>query len=107
MNTLFAVVNFSELLPMTGELLKGLLVSTEIFFLTLFFALPLGLLVALGRMSGNVLIRNVFRVYISVMRGTPLMLQLFVWFFGPYYLFGIGVLRHRISFFCGSNRFFS
>ncbi len=72
-------------------LLKGLLVSAEIFLLTLLFALPLGLLIALGRMSCNALVRNLFRIYISVMRGTPLMLQLFVWYFGPYYLFNINL----------------
>ena len=93
-----AVINWNELLPVTMQLLKGLLVSTEIFFLTLLFALPLGLLIALGRMSGNLLIRNFFRIYISVMRGTPLMLQLFVWFFGPYYLFNIQL--SQLSF-CG------
>ena len=60
------------------ELLGGLLVSVEIFCLTLLFALPLGLLVAFGRMSGNVVIRTIFQVYISIMRGTPLMLQLLV-----------------------------
>lgn len=74
---------------MFKDLLKGLLVSVEIFILTLIFALPLGMLVALGRMSGNIVIRNIFRVYISIMRGTPLMLQLLLWFFCPYYLFGI------------------
>lgn len=74
---------------MFTELLKGLLVSVEIFFLTLFFALPLGLLIAFGRMSKNCIISNIFRIYISVMRGTPLMLQLLVCFFGPYYLFKI------------------
>ena len=67
---------------MFAELLSGLLVSVEIFVLTLVFALPLGLLVALGRMSKFGIVRNVFRVYISVMRGTPLMLQLLVCFFG-------------------------
>ena len=72
---------------MFAELLSGLLVSVEIFVLTLVFALPLGLLVALGRMSKFGIVRNVFRVYISVMRGTPLMLQLLVCFFGPYYFF--------------------
>ena len=72
---------------MITELLHGLLVSVEIFVLTLFFSLPLGFLIAFGRMSKNAFLRNVFRVYISVMRGTPLMLQLFVWYFGPYYLF--------------------
>lgn len=73
------------------ELLGGLLVSVEIFCLTLLFALPLGLLVAFGRMSKNIVIRTVFQVYISIMRGTPLMLQLLVCFFGPYYLFGIHI----------------
>ena len=74
---------------MFSELLKGLLVSVEIFFLTLLFALPLGLLIAFGRMSKNCIISNIFRVYISIMRGTPLMLQLLVCFFGPYYIFRI------------------
>lgn len=73
------------------ELLGGLLVSVEIFCLTLLFALPLGLLVAFGRMSKNIVIRTIFQVYISIMRGTPLMLQLLVCFFGPYYLFGIHI----------------
>ena len=76
---------------MFAELLSGLLVSVEIFVLTLVFALPLGLLVALGRMSKFGIVRNVFRVYISVMRGTPLMLQLLVCFFGPYYFFHISL----------------
>lgn len=94
----------AQLLPLTLELLKGLVVSAEIFFLTLIFALPLGLLVALGRMSGSVIIRNIFRAYISIMRGTPLMLQLFVWFFGPYYLFNIKL--NELSF-CGIEYRFS
>ncbi len=76
---------------MLAELLKGLTVSVEIFALTLVFSLPLGLVIALGRMSKNVLIKNIFRIYISIMRGTPLMLQLFVWYFGPYYLFKISL----------------
>ena len=80
------------------ELGKGLLVSIAIFVLTLLFALPLGLLVAIGRMSRFFLLRNIFRIFISVMRGTPLMLQLLVWFFGPYYLFGIQL--NKLSF-CG------
>ena len=74
---------------MLTELLKGLLVSVEIFVLTLVFSLPLGLIIALGRMSGNCIIRNIFRVYISIMRGTPLMLQLLVCFVGPYYIFNV------------------
>ena len=57
--------------------------------LTLVFSLPLGLLLALGRLSRNPLLRNVVRVYNSILRGTPLMLQLLVVYFGPYYLLGL------------------
>ncbi len=65
--------------------------TIEIFVLTLLFSLPLGLVIALGRMSKNVILRNIVRVYISIMRGTPLMLQLLVVYFGPYYIFGISI----------------
>ncbi len=71
------------------ELLEGLGVSVQIFAITLLFSLPLGLLVALGRMSKKDSISGVTKVYISIMRGTPLMLQLFVVYYGPYYLFNI------------------
>ena len=66
-----------------------MLASLTIFLLTLLFALPLGLLVAFIRMSNVKILRFIARIYISIMRGTPLMLQLLVVFFGPYYLFGI------------------
>ncbi len=71
------------------QLAEGLLVSLMIFILTLVLSLPFGLLVAFGRMSKNTILRTVVKVYISVMRGTPLMLQLMVIFFGPHYIFGI------------------
>lgn len=73
------------------QLGKGMIVSVEIFMLTLLFSLPLGLIVAFGRMSKNVVIRTVTKVYISIMRGTPLMLQLLVVYFGPYYAFKIRI----------------
>ena len=73
------------------QLCNGMLTSVEIFALTLIFSLPLGLLVTFGRMSKNVILRTVMRVYISVMRGTPLMLQLLVVFYGPYFIFGINI----------------
>lgn len=76
---------------MLKMLLEGLGLSAEIFFVTLIVSLPLGLLLCFGRMSKNFILRNVTKLYISVMRGTPLMLQLFVVFFGPYYLFGIRI----------------
>lgn len=58
-----------------------------IFVLTLAGSLPLGMIVALLRKSRFSVVRLLIRVYISVIRGTPLMLQLLVWYFGPYYLF--------------------
>jgi polar amino acid transport system permease protein len=67
----------------------GMLTSVQIFFWTLVGSLPLGLLVALGRMARLTPLRWLMRLYISIMRGTPLMLQLFVVYFGPYYLLGI------------------
>lgn len=71
------------------ELSSGMLVTIEIFAATLLFSLPLGLLVAFGRMSKVKLIRFIVGGYISIMRGTPLMLQLMVAYFGPYYIFRI------------------
>lgn len=73
---------------MIGLLLNGMVTSIEIFLLTLLFSLPLGLLIAFGRMSKFSPLRWLMKVYISIMRGTPLMLQLIVVFFGPYYIFG-------------------
>ena len=71
------------------QLLRGFEFTFGIFVFTLLFSLPLGLLVARGRMARNSVISTVVRIYISIMRGTPLMLQLLLVYFGPYYLFGI------------------
>ncbi len=83
-------VSFGEKLgSICMQLLKGVGASLAIFFLTLLFALPLGLLIAAGKMSKFKPLSWLVTVYISIVRGTPLMLQLLVVFFGPYYLFGI------------------
>ncbi len=74
---------------MLGMLTEGFLVSLQIFFFTLAGAVPLGIVVALGRMSRVAPLRAIVRLYISVMRGTPLMLQMFAIYFAPFYLFGI------------------
>lgn len=74
-----------------AQLGSGMLVSVEIFLLTLLFSLPLGLLIALGRMSKLKLLSGLIKVYIAIMRGTPLMLQLIVVYFAPYYVFGINI----------------
>lgn len=69
----------------------GALTSLQIFFLTLVGSLPLGLLVAFGRMSKFAPLRWLVRFYISIMRGTPLILQLFIVYFGPFYVLGISL----------------
>lgn len=79
---------------MIVQLAGGMLVSIQIFIVTLLFSLPLGMVVAFGRMSKNRVIQTITKGYISVMRGTPLMLQLMVVYFGPYYLFRIKVSNH-------------
>jgi polar amino acid transport system permease protein len=76
---------------MLEQLSAGMVTTVFIFAMTLLFSLPLGLILSFGRMSKNFLIRNVTKLYISIMRGTPLMLQLFVVYFGPYYLFKISI----------------
>ena len=72
---------------MVWDLLGGLAVSVEIFVFTLLLALPLGFVVALGRLSRSRLLAATLRVYISVVRGTPLMLQIMFVYFAPYILF--------------------
>ena len=74
-----------------SKLLGGLGVSLSIFLITLLFSLPLGLLLSFGRMSRNPILQNATKVYISIMRGTPLMLQLFVVYYGPYYIFKVSL----------------
>ncbi len=75
------------MVKMLGAMLEGSLVSLEIFSLTLLFALPLALPVALGRMSASRWVRGPVHVYTLVMRGTPLILQIIFVYFAPYYLF--------------------
>jgi polar amino acid transport system substrate-binding protein len=74
-----------------GQLARGMVSTISIFVLTLVFSLPLGLLLCFVRMSKLAVPRWIAKIYISIMRGTPLMLQLLVVFFGPYYLFGLRV----------------
>ncbi len=84
------------LTTMILKMSEGLGRTCAIFFLTLLFSLPLGMIVALLRMSANRIISNVTRFFISVLRGTPLMLQLLAVTYGPYYLFEISVARNKL-----------
>lgn len=81
-------VNVSSILTQLGSSFVWTLV---LFAATLLLSLPLGLLVAFARMSRFAPLRWITKLYISVMRGTPLMLQLMVVFFGPHYLFGVSL----------------
>jgi polar amino acid transport system permease protein len=69
-------------------LAQGMVVSIQVFLLTLLLALPLGMLISFGRRSKYRIINAIVGLYISIMRGTPLMLQLLVVYFGPYYMYG-------------------
>ena len=70
--------------------------TCAIFFLTLIFSLPLGMVVALLRMSKSKIVSGITRFFISILRGTPLMLQLLAVTYGPYYLFGFTVSRNKL-----------
>ena len=85
-----------SLLTMIVKMSEGLGKTCAIFFLTLIFSLPLGMLVALLRMSRIKLVSAVTRFFITVLRGTPLMLQLLAVTYGPYYLFGTAVARNKL-----------
>jgi His/Glu/Gln/Arg/opine family amino acid ABC transporter permease subunit len=85
-------MTFSTMLATMGE---GMLRTCLIFFLTLLFSLPLGMVVMFLRRSRFTLVREITKIYIAIMRGTPLMLQLLMWYFGPYYLFGMSIRGYR------------
>lgn len=77
------------LLPVTLELLSGFGESLKVFFLTLFFSIPLGLVVCFGSMSRFSPLRWLTRCFVWMIRGTPLMLQLIIIFYGPGLMFGL------------------
>ena len=108
-------MTFSTMLSSMGV---GMLRTCLIFILTLLISLPLGMIVMLIRRPGPlpevprgegilktlavrlwrgflIVLRPVMKIYIAVMRGTPLMLQLLAWYFGPYYLFGMSIRGYR------------
>lgn len=80
-----------ELGVMVDALVDGLGLSAWIFVVTLVGSLPLGIVVALCRMSSFKPLSLLAQFYISILRGTPLMLQLMAFMFGPYYLLGMNM----------------
>ncbi len=84
-----AKVNKMSPVQVAKQLGSGMLATLAIFLLTLLFSLPLGLGLCAIRMSRFRVLQAIAKIYISIMRGTPLMLQLLVVFFAPYYAFHI------------------
>ena len=80
------------LMSVTLTLLEGFVVTLEIFLLTLLFALPLGLVISFGSMSRCTPLRAVVKTIVWVVRGTPLMLQIMVVFYGPGLMFDLPLL---------------
>ena len=78
-------------------MLPGMLRTIAIFVLTLVFSLPLGMVVMMLRKSRIGIVQILTKIFIAVMRGTPLMLQLLVWYFGPYYLFRMPIGGYRFT----------
>lgn len=85
------------LLPVTLQLLSGFGETMKIFLLTLLFSIPLGLVICFGSMSRFTPLRKLVRGFVWVIRGTPLMLQLMIFFYGPGLVFDLPALLSRMS----------
>jgi len=86
-------VDSEYLLKLISILFNGMGVSLRIFGLTLLFSIPLGFIVAMGKMSKHKFISAPISLYILIMRGTPLILQIIFIYFGPYYIFNLSYDR--------------
>ncbi len=74
---------------------SGMLKTILLFVLTLAGSIPLGMVVVFLKKSKFKPIAWITEIYIAIMRGTPLMLQLLVWYFGPYYIFGLSIRGYK------------
>ena len=79
------------------QLLEGFGQTCLIFALTLVFSLPLGMLVYFGRVSRIKPVSWIVKIFISIMRGTPLMLQLMIWYYAPFYLWGMPIGGYKFT----------
>ena len=82
---------------MLTTMAQGMLRTCAIFVLTILFSMPLGMIVMMLRRSRFKTVQWIIKIYIAIMRGTPLMLQLLAWYFGPYYLFGWSIRGYRFT----------
>lgn len=88
-----AGINSEYMLKLLPILIQGVLISLKIFGLTLIFAIPLGFVVSFAKRSKIKILAIIIKVYILIMRGTPLLLQIIIVYFGPYYVFGLSYDR--------------
>lgn len=79
-------------IPVTLSLLEGMITTLKLFFLTLLFALPLGLVISFGSMSRFPPLRWLIQTIVWIIRGSPLMIQILIIFYGPGLLFGLPLL---------------
>ena len=86
-------MDWDYLIKLLKILLEGLLVSLKIFGLTLLFSIPFGIVISRCAMSKNKITKCITKIYILVMRGTPLLLQIICIYFAPYYILGISYNR--------------
>ena len=83
--------------PVTIELLMGFWKSIQVFALTLLFSIPLGLIICFGSMNSFKPLRWLTRTFVWIIRGTPLMLQLIIIFYGPGLMFGLPSLSRMTA----------
>ena len=86
-------MDFESIINLVKNMLPSSIVTLEIFFLTIIFSSILGMFVAFGRMSKFAIIRIPIQVFLLIMRGTPLILQLMFFYFAPYYIFAATLPR--------------
>lgn len=82
-----------EIMEITPQLLEGLKVTIKIFFITLVLSIPLGMIIALFRTSKMKILQSISRIYVTILRGTPLLLQILFIFFGLPYIANININR--------------
>ncbi|MBR3494403.1 MAG: ABC transporter permease subunit [Clostridia bacterium] len=94
-------MSFAQQFPIVFNALNvGFLQTLKLFFVTLLGALPLGLLLALGEMSRDKILRALIKVLVWIIRGSPLMIQLLIVYYGP------GLLASRITAEAAANNAF-
>ena len=86
-------MDLEYILNLTNILAEGLVVSLKIFILTLLIAIPIGIIISVLLINKNKIIKFITNLYVLIMRGTPLLLQIICVYFAPYYLFGINLDR--------------